>query len=151
HPNDKQDVIAVLNNLIETCKDGENGFRAAADGVLNSELKSLFWSYAQQRARYAIELQSEVRRLGEDPENRGTLAAALHRGWINIKSVVSRQDEGAIISECERGEDSARSNYQDALQEDLPADVRALIERQFAGIKEAHSRLRALEVAASHA
>ncbi len=150
HHQHHQAVIAALNRLIETCKDGENGFRTAAEGVMNTELKSLFHSYAQQRAQYAIELQSEVRRLGGDPENRGSLAATLHRGWINIKAVVTGQDEGAIISECERGEDSAKSNYQDALQEDLPADIRALVERQYAGVKEAHDRIRALEVAASH-
>jgi len=32
---DKDDVIATLNDLIETSRDGEAGFRTCADGVKN--------------------------------------------------------------------------------------------------------------------
>ena len=137
--------ISTLNNLIETCKDGEDGFRAAADGVKKSDLRTLFLTYSQQRAQFAAELQNEVRLLGGDPEERGSVAASLHRGWINIKSAVTGEDEGAVISECERGEDSAVRNYQSALNEDLPANIREIVERQFTQVKEAHDRVRALE------
>ena len=144
---DNDNVISTLNNLIETCKDGENGFRAAADGVKNSDLRTLFLTYSQQRAHFAAELQAEVRALGGDPESTGSIAASLHRGWLNIKSTVTGQDEGAIISECERGEDSGVRNYKEALNEDLPANIRSVVERQFTEVKEAHDRIRALEKA----
>lgn len=146
---DTDDVISTLNNLIETCKDGQNGFQAAADGVKNSELKTLFHTYSQQRAQFAGELQDEVRRLGGDPEKTGSVAASLHRGWINIKSAVTGEDESAVIAECERGEDSAVRNYEDALKENLPADVATIVQRQFTQVKEAHDRIRALERASS--
>ncbi|HVG38251.1 MAG TPA: PA2169 family four-helix-bundle protein [Pyrinomonadaceae bacterium] len=139
------DVISTLNNLIETCKDGENGFRTASDGVKNSQLKTLFHTYAQQRAQFASELQNEVRHLGGDPEKTGSVAATLHRGWINIKSAVTGEDENAVLAECERGEDSAVSNYRDALQESLPANVKSVVERQYTQIKEAHDKIRNLE------
>jgi uncharacterized protein (TIGR02284 family) len=142
--NDNQ--VSTLNNLIETCKDGQNGFQTAADGVKNSELKTLFQEYAQQRAQFAGELQSEVRRLGGDPEKTGSVAATLHRGWINIKSAVTGEDETAVISECERGEDSAVRNYEDALNDkDLSSDIRSIVERQFTQVREAHDRIRSLE------
>jgi uncharacterized protein (TIGR02284 family) len=87
-----------------------------------------------------------VTRLGGDPENTGSVAATLHRGWINIKSAVTGADENAVIAECERGEDSAVSNYQDALNDqNLPADIRSIVERQYTQIKDAHDRVRALE------
>jgi uncharacterized protein (TIGR02284 family) len=146
---DNDNVISTLNNLIETCKDGENGFRTAADGVKNSELKTLFNTYSQQRAQFAAELQAEVRNLGGDPENTGSVAATLHRGWINIKSTVTGEDEGAVISECERGEDSAVRNYKDALNETLPANLQSIIQRQYTQVKEAHDRIRAMEKATS--
>lgn len=143
---DNDDAISTLNNLIETCKDGQNGFQAAADGVKNGDLKTLFHTYSQQRAQFAGELQTEVRRLGGDPEQTGSVAASLHRGWINIKSAMTGEDEAGVISECERGEDSAVRNYEDALaDEDLPADIRSIVERQFAQVKEAHDRIRSLE------
>jgi uncharacterized protein (TIGR02284 family) len=144
---DNDNVISTLNNLIETCKDGENGFRTAADGVKNSELRTLFNTYSQQRAQFAAELQAEVRNLGGDPEETGSVAATLHRGWINIKSAVTGEDEGAVISECERGEDSAVKNYKDALNAILPANVQSIIQRQYTQVKEAHDRIRAMEKA----
>ena len=64
---DNDKVISTLNNLIETCKDGQDGFRQAAEGVKHTELKTLFLTYAQQRAQFAGELQSEVHRLGGTP------------------------------------------------------------------------------------
>jgi uncharacterized protein (TIGR02284 family) len=146
---DNDNVISTLNNLIETCKDGENGFRTAADGVKNSELRTLFNTYSQQRAQFAAELQAEVRNLGGDPANTGSVAATLHRGWINIKSTVTGEDEGAVISECERGEDSAVKNYTDALNENLPANVQSIVQRQFTQVKEAHDRIRTMEKANS--
>lgn len=146
---DNDNVISTLNNLIETCKDGQEGFQQASEGVKNSELKTLFGTYAQQRSGFAGELQTEVRRLGGDPEKTSSTAGALHRGWINIKAAITGQDEGAIISECERGEDSAKSNYEEASKSDLPANIRELVERQFAEVKQAHDRIRTLERATS--
>lgn len=143
------EVISTLNNLIETCKDGQEGFRTAAEGVKNAELQTLFNTYSQQRAQFAAELQNEVRRLGGDPEKTGSVAATLHRGWIDIKSTVTGEDEGAVISECERGEDSAVRNYKDAIAEGLPADVGSIVERQYGAVQEAHDRIRALERASS--
>ena len=143
---DNDHVISVLNSLIETCKDGQNGFQTAAEGVKRSDIKSLFYQYAQQRAKFAGELQAEVLRLGGDPEKTGSVAATLHRGWINIKSAVTGEDENAVLAEAERGEDSAVASYKDALADaNLPADVRAIVERQYAQVQEAHDRVRNLE------
>ncbi len=144
---DNDEVISTLNNLVETCKDGQNGFRTAAEAIKNSELTTLFNTYSQQRARFAAELQDEVLRLGGDPEETGSTAAALHRGWMNIKSAVTGEDDGAVISECERGEDSAVEAYEEALETDLPNDVKVIVSRQFSQVKEAHDRIRSIEKA----
>jgi uncharacterized protein (TIGR02284 family) len=144
---DNDEVISTLNNLIETCKDGQNGFRTAAGEIKNSELTTLFNTYSQQRARFADELQSEVRRLGGDAEETGSTAAVLHRGWMDLKSAVTGQDEGAVISECERGEDSAVEAYEEALETELPNDVKEIVSRQFSQVKEAHDAIRSLEKA----
>ncbi|MEJ7606689.1 MAG: PA2169 family four-helix-bundle protein [Bryobacteraceae bacterium] len=95
--------ISELNNLIETCKDGENGFREAAQEVKNPTLKTLFLDYAKERGEYATELQQRVSSLGQAPESSGSVAASLHRRWIDFKSAVTGQSDQAIIDECERG------------------------------------------------
>jgi uncharacterized protein (TIGR02284 family) len=140
-----EEVISVLNGLIETCRDGQEGFRTAAEGVKRAELRELFHGYARQRAGFAGELQDEVRRLGGEPERAGSLAATLHRGWMGLRAALEGGDDRAIISECERGEDVALGAYRSALDTDMPANVRSLVERQFAEVKEAHNLIANLE------
>lgn len=141
---DNDGVISTLNNLIETCKDGQEGFKQAAEGVQNSELKSLFYEYGQQRSQFAGELQTLVRELGGDPETTSSTAGALHRGWINIKSAITGQDDAAILNEAERGEDVAKNAYEKASAEALPANVAQIVQRQHGEVKAAHDRVRDL-------
>ena len=140
----RDELISSLNELIQTCRDGEAGFRTAAEHVANEELRRFFTHCSNQRAQFAAELQSEVRNLGGDPATRGSASAALHRGWINIKSVVASGD-AAIISECERGEDAAKAAYQEVLKWNLPPNVLPVVKHQFTEIKQTHDRVRELE------
>ena len=138
----------VLNNLIETLKDGQEGFKQAAEGVSDPKLKSLFRDYSDQRSRFATVLQSEARRQGEtEPETASSAAGALHRGWINLKSAITGGDEHAILVECERGEDSAVEEYKKALDDALSPAARELVSLQFPEIKAAHDRIRSLREA----
>ncbi len=138
-------TASVLNDLIETCKDGQYGFQSAAETVKSADFKSLFAELSTQRQQYITDLQNFVLGLGEDTEKSGSLVGTLHRGWIDIKAALSSGDEHAILSECERGEDSAVAAYRDALaHDDLPVDVRNLIQHQAAGVQAAHDRVRDL-------
>ena len=82
--------------------------------------------------------------LGGKPEHHGSVSGALHRGWVDVKSALSTRDNHAILAECERGEDVAKKRYRDALDKDLPADIRAVIELQFQGVIQNHDRVRDL-------
>ena len=140
------EFISVLNNLIETCRDGENGFREAAQEVKNADLKALFLDFANERGQYAVELQQRVSQLGQTPETTGSVAASLHRRWIDFKSSLTGKNDQAVIDECERGEDIALESYRNALAKDLPSDLRSLVERQFGGVKAAHDKVRDLKL-----
>jgi len=137
-------LISTLNNLIETCKDGQQGFKEAAEGVERSDLKSFFYEMGQQRSQFAGELQTLVRELGGDPENSGSMAGAIHRGWINIKSAVMGKDETAILSEAERGEDVAKNAYKDALEESLPANVLPVVQNQYMSVQTSHDKVKSM-------
>jgi len=135
----------VIDDLIKTLKDGQEGFKQAPEGVTNPNLKSLFRDYSQQRSRFATALQSEARRHGEtDPQTSSSSSGAMHRGWINLKSAITGGDEHAILAECERGEDSAVEEYKKALADGLTASAHELVSRQFVEIKEAHDRIKGL-------
>jgi len=141
-------LIECLDDLIETCRDGEKGFQTAADHVKDPGLKKLFSEYSIQRAQFASELESEVRQLGGTPPSTGSVSAAFHRGWINIKSIVTGGSDDAIVAECERGEDAAVENYQRVLKNNLPPNVLPVVKHQFTEIKRTHDRIRDLEKAA---
>jgi uncharacterized protein (TIGR02284 family) len=143
--NTNEEVISALNDLIETCKDGEEGFRTAGDEIQNPDLRTLFHMYSQQRARFGAELNNEVLRHGGDPASSGHVSAALHRGWLNIKTAVTGKDTSAIIDECERGEDVAVANYQDALKKTLPSDLLSIVQQQYSEVKKAHDTVRGLK------
>ncbi|HEX8503172.1 MAG TPA: PA2169 family four-helix-bundle protein [Pyrinomonadaceae bacterium] len=143
-----EQVISTLNNLIQTCRDGQEGFRTAADGVKNAELKEVFHRYSRQRASFAGELQDEVRRMGGEPAEAGSITASLHRGWMGLRVALTGEDERAVIAECVRGEDAALADYRAALNVDMPAGVRSVVERQFGEVKEAHQHVEGLDRAA---
>ena len=132
----------VLNNLIETCKDGELGFKTAAEGLKAPDIKAKFLEYSRQRNEMVRELQAEVRRLGGDPEKSGSVSGSLHRGWLDIKSAITGKDDHAIVAEAERGEDVAKSTFESALKETLPASALTLVQQQAAKVRQTHDRVR---------
>ena len=141
----RKETVLVVNNLIETLKDGQEGFKQAAEGVKDPQLKSLLSEYSRQRSRFASELHSQAQSLGGlEPEESGSTAGALHRTWINLKSAVTSGDDHAILAECERGEDSAVKEYEKALKDNLSPSLRDIVARQYSEVKSAHDRIRKL-------
>ena len=146
----QREIISTLNNLIETLKDGQEGFKQSAEGVDDTQLKTIFDTLSLQRSKFAGELQNEVVKLGEpDPEDSSSATGAMHRAWINIKSAVTKRDRHAILAEAERGEDSAVAAYKDAMEEDLPEPIKEIVSRQSAEVKTAHDKIRNLRDAAA--
>ncbi len=141
---DNADVVDVLDDLLESCRDGEYGFRASAERAESPELKTLFLRHASECAAAAAELEREVRNHGGEPSSGGTMSGALHRGWVSVKAALSTNDDKAVLEECERGEDAAVARYRKALQSPLPASVRAIVERQAQGAQRNHDEVKAL-------
>lgn len=138
------DIIDTLNDLIETCKDGEYGFRTSAEYLRDAGIQQSFISRAEDCRQAASELQALVVRLGGKAEDSGSAAGALHRGWVAVKGTLAGYSDKAILEETERGEDTALASYRKALEQGLPADVRAVVERQFEGVKRNHQQVRLL-------
>jgi uncharacterized protein (TIGR02284 family) len=142
---DNSEVVDVLNDLVETSKDGEYGFATCAERATSVELKQIFLRRASDCARAASELQAIVVEYGGKAEDSGTMAGAVHRGWVSVRDALSGTSDQAILDECERGEDVALSRYRKAMKrEELPATVRQVVERQMAGAQANHDQIKAL-------
>ncbi|PYX37244.1 MAG: hypothetical protein DMG75_07685, partial [Acidobacteria bacterium] len=83
----QDDPISVLETLIETCRDGEKGYKDAAEHVKRPDLKAFFAEQSVERGRFARELEAELARLGKPGKKEsGSVAGAMHRAWIDTKA-----------------------------------------------------------------
>ena len=137
--------LGVLNRLIETCRDGERGFRFAAQHAQEQEVKNLFTELALEWADFADALTPHVRRLGGQARTDGSTLGTVHRGWMNLMSNASRHHDSVLIAEAERGERAALFTYEEAMKGLLAPAVLRVVERQHAGIRETYARVSALD------
>ena len=140
----RDDTIDLLQDLVECCKDGEYGFRECAEQAKAGDLKSTFLQRADDCRRGAQELNDLVRQLGGKAEDGGSALGAMHRGWVSIKSKLTTYDDKAVLEEAERGEDNAKARYSKALQKNLPANVRSVVEKQLQGVQKNHDQVKML-------
>ena len=100
---------------------------------------------ATQRRTLTAALQDEVRGLGGEPKDSGSLLAAGHRIFLNLKNAVIGSDEG-VINEVEGGEDYIKDKYEAALQEgSLMAPVKAIVSKAYEDVKADHDVIRDLK------
>jgi uncharacterized protein (TIGR02284 family) len=145
-----EDHIKLVNGLVETTIDSADGYAEAAKDAEGARYKDLFERRAQERRSIASELREEVRRLGGEPKDDGTVLAAAHRAFLNLKDAVTKGDE-AVVSEVEAGEDYIKGKYEKALQDtDVDARTRAVIERAWTSVKSGHDQMRDIKHMLKH-
>ena len=138
--------IRTLNGLIATTIDSVDGYRTSASDVENPRFAELFTARASERSSVAEQLRGEVKRLGGNPEDDGTILAAGHRAFVNLKSAVTGRDDQAIVNEVERGEDHIKAKFEDALKDDsLAPESRTAIEAAYGSVKSGHDEMRDLK------
>jgi uncharacterized protein (TIGR02284 family) len=141
---DRDDVVDVLKDLVETCFDGEYGFRTCADQAKRQDIKSVLMQRAEDCRRGAQELADKIHELGGKVSEGGTAMGAVERGWVAVRTTLTTYDDKAVLEECERGEDNAKARYRKALQKPLPADVKLIVERQMQGVERNHDQIKML-------
>ncbi len=125
-----EDLVQHLNQLITMCKDSEQGYRTAAEEVRKMGLKTLLHQHAQQRATMRAELQEQVLQLGGQPIEDGSLLGKIHRVWMEVTTTFVDKDESFVLGECLRGEQSFLDYYDDKLSNEIPDDLKELLQQQ---------------------
>jgi uncharacterized protein (TIGR02284 family) len=133
-------VISTLNGLLDALEDGHAGYQVAAQGLKDTKMKRALGQIALERKGLGEELHEEIVRRGAVPRQRGTVAGALHRGWIQMKEM-GHASAATILEECGRGEAASIKLYKDALKKDLPADVRKIVALHLDKITAARERV----------
>ena len=144
------DDAKAAKELVETLKDGERGFAEAAEKLRDGEhpeWATVLQRFSEQRAGFWREIVDMGHAYGDDVDESGTVAAAVHRGWIALKDALTGDDAEAVLKAVLTGEDHAVSEYEDALKMDLSAGFREVVVRQQAAVVAARDEVKALQVA----
>ena len=145
-------MLSVISGLVEICKDGEQGFKNAADDVNDANLKKLFTEYSNQREKFMYELRELAKTFGSDLEFSGSILGVLHRRWMDIKFGIAGSNTESILKECLRGEEAAVRKYKVALKIDLSEPFAKVVKRQSVEIIAVYANLtKQLEFIENHA
>ena len=137
-------VIKTLKELADNACDAELGFIEAAGHTQTPALVAVFERSAQSWRAAAGELQEQSGQLGTPVEDGGTVTAAAQRIWLQIRSLFGGASDATLLAECVRGEEAALSSYRMALQQNLPAEIHALVQQQFERTQRNHDLIRSL-------
>jgi uncharacterized protein (TIGR02284 family) len=141
---DEKNALSVVEDLIETCKDGQKGYQDGASHAKRSDLKTYFNQQSLERANFAGELEAILIQLGKpDKKVSGSVAASIHRAWIDTKVSLGAGDQ-SILESVEAGEDNAKEAYQKAITKDLPENIAQIVRRQASSVQRAHDKVKSL-------
>lgn len=142
---------SVTEDLIQTLEDGKDGYTKGAnklDELDETSLAATFREFAEQRTRFGDELEGMAASYGDDVERSGSVAASVHRGWMTLKEALSSSDAKAILDVAKQGEDHAVSEFDKALEQDISAGLREVVQRQATEITAARESI--TNLAATH-
>ena len=139
--NQQEENIDALNKLVEILRDGNQGYKHAADRIENDEFKTILYRLSQQRALFQAEIMDEIRHLGGNPENESTVMGTIHRKWLDFKAGLSDNDTESILEACQTGEKAAIDTYEEVLKKDLPDYLKEKVNSQFHLVKGAYQQL----------
>jgi uncharacterized protein (TIGR02284 family) len=135
------EVVSDVNHLLEICNERIEGYRNAAKNVKDAELKSVFEKYAQQTEKFQQELLPfSDKTSAKDAGTR--VIADTWRVWMDMKAALTDGSRSSLINASITGEEAAIRNYEDCLEDDLPMDLRNIVERQLAEIKSAYNHIK---------
>ncbi len=137
-------TVKRLQKLIRANIDSCDGLREAADQVEDQGIANLFRDLANERSQMATELQECVEWNGEEAEDDGSVAAMVHRVWLDVRAALNGGDAHVILIEAERGEDHIKDAYEDVLKDTAGSAMNAVLQAQYVRVKAGHDRVRDL-------
>ena len=133
-----------LLDLLHMNIDSRDGFAYAGERLAekHSSLSIRFHRYSQQRNDFCEKLKEIEEMNHEKPNMRGTIAASLHRTWMELRDELNEAvDVSAVVFEARRGEGYIKEAYEMAMNSVVEPRLRALLNSQFESVKESYSWL----------
>jgi uncharacterized protein (TIGR02284 family) len=133
-----------LQSLLSVNIDSSKGWEEAAEHTRDLSLQPFFRELADERKKNADELRQLVASAGVEPTDHGSITGQLHRWWIDAKQAIMGGDAKSVLNEAERGEDSIKREYEQALGDIHNTEALEVVQRQYRTIAQEHNRVRDL-------
>ena len=138
-----EEVQKTLHSVIQSLIDGQEGFQKLGEHIKTDALKRYFDAESLKRASFRGDLETLLNKNGiRDSKESGTVSGAVHRTWGDLKAHLGASDH-SLLETAEQGEDAAKKAYKDALDKDLPSNVRSVLAEQYAHIQKSHDYVKA--------
>jgi uncharacterized protein (TIGR02284 family) len=140
-------VLLDLNYLYtvnaDRCKQYANAREETSDGAL----RDCFLQLVRQSADHQQEIAGLIQDSGGQVEEGTTVSGGLYNLWIDVRSALSGGNAEAIIKAVQCAERANIDRYEELLAEsqELPEEVRAVLERQLWQFRNALRTLDRLE------
>lgn len=142
-------ISRALTDILNLNRTSVKGYQEAAEEVKDTATKAKLNEFSQQRAGFVADLEGFAKQYGIDAADTNTIesvatdaAAAVHRGWINIKSAFTGQDDSAVLDAAETGEATSLKAYETVLASaDVPAGAKSVFQQQHDAILQAKNWL----------
>jgi uncharacterized protein (TIGR02284 family) len=133
--------ISVLNSLVETTIDSVDGYRRSAEEATNGQFAAIFRDRASEREQVVAQLREQIRKLGGEPKDDGSVLAAAHRAFLTLRDKVTGSDDHAVVAEVDRGESYLNGKWEAALADDaLSAETQKLIRQLYQSVRAGHEQ-----------
>jgi uncharacterized protein (TIGR02284 family) len=143
---DREAEVSTLETLATTLIDSINGYEDAAKNSDNSRFQQIFRERGSERRKVLDDLRSEIRRLGGDPPDDGSISGKTHQRWMDLKAAVTGRDDKSIIESVEAGEDYLKEKFETALSSgDLTGESRQVVERVNQSVRSGHDQMSQLK------
>ena len=135
---------AQLLDFLHMNIDSRDGFAYAGERLAekHSSLSIQFHRYSQQRNDFCEKLKEIEEMNHEKPNMRGTIAASMHRTWMELRDELNEAvDVSAVVAEARRGESYIKDAYEEAIDTVVEPRLGALLNSQFESVKESYAWL----------
>jgi uncharacterized protein (TIGR02284 family) len=127
--------VSKLNDVLELLEDSVKGYTTCLEIEKEANYQNMFQRSLTERLAYTTQLREYINALGGDASEGGDTQGALHRTWIDIKSVFAGNKTEVLLEEAHKGDSVIADTVMKTMEDDdITPEDRMLIGRFMAGI-----------------
>ena len=138
----KPGMIRKLQGLVRANVDSHDLLSKGADNLLDERVSVALRELAVERTAQAEELRHWVAANSDQPAAPGTIRAAAHRAWTNLRSALNSSNTVQILDDIQKSEENIRRLYEAALLDSAGLTVSDILARHYQRAKNADERMR---------